>query len=140
MSTKNPVLAGLIACGTVAALVTGCNTSTPDENAEQACAAADAFAAALNDFEDTLTPESTTGEVRAAREEVQRTYQDLVRAGEAVAEDRTEELEGATRELDAAVDDVPDDATLSEAAGSLRNEAAQVDAARDNFVSERGRE
>jgi hypothetical protein len=137
MSTKKPARTGLIAVGVITVLMTGCgDTTSPEEEAQQACAAADSFTAALNNFEENLTPETTTGGARAARDEVQRTYEVLVDEGQDVASDSIQDLEEAMGQLNTAVDNVPDEATLSEAADSLRYEATQVEAARDNVVND----
>lgn len=136
MSTTKPVLAGLMTCGAVAALMVGCSSATPSENTDQACASADAFEAAVNDFTDTLSPGTTAGEVQAAREEVRRTFDDLMEEGGDVVEDKREALNKAVGEFQTAVDGIPDDATLSEGVAALREEAAKVDLTRDEYVAE----
>ena len=41
----------------------GCSNPTPQENVSQACEAADAFGAALQEVRSTLTPEATVDEL-----------------------------------------------------------------------------
>jgi prophage DNA circulation protein len=135
MSKQHPVLVGTAALGVAVGMLTGCSAS-PEENVAKACGASDAFAAALQNFRETLTPDATIEEIRSAREEVSNTYNDLKGATANVAEDRTDALASATDELKAAVDDVPDDATVRQAVTSLKNEAANVEAARKGVASE----
>ena len=136
MSTTKPVLAGLITCAAAAALMVGCSSATPSENTDQACTSAEAFEAAVNNFTETLRPGATADEVQAAREEVRRTFDDLMEEGGDVVEDKREALNKAVGEFQTAVDEVPDGATLSEGVTALREEAAKVDLTRDEYVSE----
>ena len=135
MSKQHPVLTGTAALGLAVGMLTGCSAS-PEENVAKACGASDAFAAALQNFRETLTPDATIEEIRSAREEVSNTYNDLKGATANVAKDRTDALASATDKLKAAVDAVPDDATVPQAVDSLKNEAAKVDTARQGVTSE----
>ncbi|UNK46843.1 hypothetical protein [Arthrobacter sulfonylureivorans] len=135
MSKQHPVLIGTAALGLAVGMLTGCSAS-PEENVAKACGASDAFAAALQNFRETLTPDATIEEIRSAREEVSNTYNDLKGATANVAKDRTDALASATDEFKAAVDAVPDDATVPQAVDSLKNEAAKVDTARQGVASE----
>jgi outer membrane murein-binding lipoprotein Lpp len=118
--------------GAAAALVTGCSSPSPQENVSQACSASEAFGAAVKTFQDTLTTDATVEEVQTAREGVRSTYATLVNEAGDVAQDRMAELATATNELNAAVDAVPSDAALTDALGSLKNEAADVVNARND--------
>ena len=135
MSKQHPVLIGTAALGLAVGMLTGCSAS-PEENVAKACGASDAFAAALQNFRETLTPDATIEEIRSAREEVSNTYNDLKGATANVAKDRTDALASAADEFKAAVDAVPDDATVPQAVDSLKNEAAKVDTARQGVASE----
>ncbi|MEV7646628.1 hypothetical protein [Arthrobacter sp. NPDC089319] len=135
MSKQHPVLLGTAALGLAVGMLTGCSAS-PEENVAKACGASDAFTAALQNFRDTLTPDATIDEIRSAREEVSNTFNDLKGATTNVAKDRTDALASAMDELKAAVDDVPDDATVRQAVTSLKNEADNVKSARDGVASE----
>jgi hypothetical protein len=132
MPKTRPFIAGSLAFGAAAALIAGCGSPSPQENVSQACTASEAFGAALKTFQDTLTTDATVEEVQAAREGVQGTYATLVNEAGDVARDRMAELETATNELNAAVDAVPSDAALSDALGSLKNEATDVVNARND--------
>ncbi|WP_082046308.1 hypothetical protein [Arthrobacter sp. L77] len=150
MPRPRPILAGSIALGIAVAMLTGCNTSTPStstpepsvssskgpEKVSEACTAASDFAAALTDFKQTLAPGVTVEQLDSARDQVVKTYDDLIEASQDVAEDRVNPVRTAKDELVSAVEAVPDDATLSQAAASLRDEAANVQAAVSDLQTE----
>ena len=124
-------------------LLAGCSTPSPPAGTSSAapsvspaCAAADAFADALTGFKDTLKPGATLEQVRAARDQVVKTYDELVDATGDAAKDRVDAVTSAEARFAAAVNDVPDDATLTEAAASLRDEAANVQAALSDLATE----
>ena len=138
MSRPRPILAGPIALGIAAAMLAGCSTSSPgasvssaraQENVSPACAAASAFAAALTSFKQTLKPGVTVGQLDSARDQVKKTYDDLIKASQDVAKDKVDAVKAAEDKFGRAVKAVPDDATLTQAVGSLRDEAADVQAA-----------
>ncbi|WP_104165735.1 hypothetical protein [Arthrobacter sp. SX1312] len=154
MSRSGSILAGFIALGVAVAVLTGCNTSTPGtstpstsipstsassrapENVSEVCTAASDFAAALTAFKQTLTPGVTVEQLDAARDEVVTTYDDLIEASQDVAEDQVGAVRTAKDELVRAVEAVPDDATLSQAIASLRDEAADVQATVSDLQAE----
>ena len=143
MSETRPLLARLSALGAALVLLAGCSTPSPPAGTSSAapsvspaCAAADAFADALTSFKDTLKPGATVEQVRAARDQVVKTYDELVDATGDAAKDRVDAVTSAEARFAAAVNDVPDDATLTEAAASLRDEAANVQAALSDFATE----
>ncbi|BCW66940.1 hypothetical protein NicSoilB4_17030 [Arthrobacter sp. NicSoilB4] len=112
------------------------STSSPQQTVSPACAAADAFAQALTGFKDTLKPGSTLEQVRSARDQVVKTYNDLVSATGSAAQARVDAVKSAEEQFSAAVDDIPDDATLTAAVDSLRDEAANVQAALSDLATE----
>ena len=143
MSKPRAILLGFIALGTTIALLTGCSptsppaatpspavtVSSPPASTSQVCAAIDAHAAALAEFKATLKPDATIEQVRAAQDQVTKTYDDLVKASENLAQQRADAVKAAEAKFNAAVAAVPDDATLTQAADSLRDEASNVEAA-----------
>lgn len=141
MSKPHAIALGFIALGTTAALLTACSpagppattptvtVSSPPASTSQVCAAIDAHAAALAKFKDTLKPDATIEQVRAARDQVTKAYEDLVKAGENLARQRADAVKAAEAKFNAAVAAVPDDATLTQATNSLRDEASNVEAA-----------
>lgn len=132
-----PLFAGAIAFLAAIAFLTGCSTSTntPQQNESQVCAATKAYASALTSFKDTLTPTATVEQVQAARDQVAKAHDDLMKASEAVAKDRVDAVKAAEAKFVAAVRDVPDDATLAQVRSSLRDEAASVQAALSDLGS-----
>ncbi|WP_336715418.1 hypothetical protein [Arthrobacter sp. USHLN218] len=135
MSRTTPILAGAAALGTAVVLLTGCSSS-PQEDVSKACTDAAAFGAALKSFQESLSPDATIDQVKAARDEVEKTHDALADSAEKVAQDRMKALDNAWDGLDKAVKDIPDDATLQQAADSLKNEAADVQTARNDVASE----
>lgn len=138
MSRPRPILAGSIALGFAVAMLAGCSTSSPgasvssaraEENVSQACAAASAYAAALTNFKQTLQPGATVGQLDSARDQVAKTFDDLIKASQDVARDEVDAVKTAEENFERAVNAVPDDATLTQAVASLRDEAANVQAA-----------
>jgi recombinational DNA repair ATPase RecF len=103
--------------------------SSPPASVSEVCAAADAHAAALANFKATLKPDATIEQVHSAQDQVTATYEDLAKASENLAQQRAEAVKAAEAKFNAAVAAVPNDATLAQAAGSLRDEAANVEAA-----------
>ncbi|ASN20179.1 hypothetical protein CGK93_11250 [Arthrobacter sp. YN] len=71
----------------------------------------------------------TIDQLRTARDEVIRTYAVLEKKAESIAADRVAALKAAQRKLEAAVNDVRDQATVPEAVASLKDEAAAVETA-----------
>ena len=124
-----------VALGAAAVLLTGC-APTPQENVNQACASISAYGTALTNFKDTLKPSATVEQVKSARAEVDKTYQEMIKQTQDVAKDRVDAVKTADQNLDKAVKDVPDDATLTQAAASLRDDAAKVQAATSDLRSQ----
>lgn len=134
---------GFIALGTTVALLTGCSpagppaatpsqtmtVSSPPASTSEVCAAIDAQAAALANFKSTLKPDATIEQVRAAKDQVTKAYDDLVKAVGNLAQQRADAVKTAEAKFSAAVAAVPNNATLTQATNSLRDEAANVEAA-----------
>jgi hypothetical protein len=127
------VLAGLVILATAA-----CSSETPEQNTEQACGAAEQLTVALDNFDTTLTPDATVDEVMAARDEVRAAWRDLDAAADDVAQDRGQALDDAWDGLQDSIDDVSGDATISDAAESLRDDAVEVQEARDALAEDLG--
>lgn len=129
------VFAGPLALGAAVALLTSC-APTPQENVSQACAAAGAYAAALTNFKDTLTPSATVEQVQTARDQVTKTYDEMIKQSQDVAKDRADAVKTAQQNLESAVKDVPNDATLKQAANSLRDDTVKLQAAASDLRSQ----
>lgn len=83
----------------------------------------------LRNLKQTLKPGTTVEQVNSARDQVAKTYNRLIKASQDVAKDEVDAVQAAEKNLDRAVKAVPDDATLTQAFGSLRDEATNVQAA-----------
>lgn len=137
MSTPQPVLARMIAIVAAVGLLAGCSTSgsgnspsaSQTKTVSPVCAAAVAFSASLTNFKDTLKPGATIAQIQSAREQIRKSYDDLVNAAGDAAKDRVDAVKAAEAKFTSAVNAVPDDATLTQAVNSLRDEAANVQAA-----------
>ena len=128
MFRTHRAVVGSVALGAAVALLAGC-APTPQENVNQACASISAYGTALTNFKDTLKPSATVDQVKTARAEVDKTYQEMIKQTQDVAKDRVDAVKTADQNLDKAVKDVPNDATLAQAAASLRDEAVKAQAA-----------
>lgn len=133
MRRATSVLAGLMILGTAA-----CSSETPEENTQEACSAAEQLTVALDNFDMTLKPDATVDEVTDAREGVRQAWQELDEAADDVAADRGQALDEAWDDLEQSVDDVSGDATISDAAESLRDDAVEVQEARDALADDLG--
>ncbi|MGO4190202.1 hypothetical protein AB4Y67_00915 [Arthrobacter sp. YAF17] len=100
------------------------------------CAAADAFAEALTGFKNTLKPGATLEQINSALDQVEKTYDDLLSTAGSAAQARVDAVRSAEEQLASAVNDIPDDATLTSAIDSLRDEVATVQAALSDLASE----
>ena len=135
MLKAHRIFVGPVAFGAAVALLTGC-APTPQENVSQACAAASAYAAALTNFKDTLKPTATVEQVKTARDQVAKTYEEMVKQSQDVAKDRADAVKTGQQNLESAVKAVPDDATLTQAANSLRDETVKLQAAASDLRSQ----
>lgn len=143
MSKPHAIVVGSIALATAVVLLTGCGQtsppaatqsptaaiSSPPASVSEVCPAADAHAAALANFKATLKPDATIEQVHSAQDQVTATYEDLAKASENLAQQRADAVKAAEAKFNAAVAAVPNDATLAQAADSLRDEASNVEAA-----------
>lgn len=75
-------------------------------------------------------------QVRAARDQVIKAYNDLAPAVGDVAKTRLSAVKSAADRFAAAVNDIPDDATLAQALDSLSQEAKDVQAALSDLLTE----
>ncbi|MFD2792220.1 hypothetical protein ACFS27_01525 [Promicromonospora vindobonensis] len=133
MRRATGVLVGLMILGTAA-----CSSETPEENTQEACSAAEELTVALDNFDMTLSPDATVDEVMDARESVRQAWQELDAAADDVAQDRGQALDDAWSGLEDSIDDVSGDATIADAAESLRDDAVEVQEARDALADDLG--
>lgn len=77
-----------------------------------------------------MSPSSTVGDFRSAREQVQTTYAAVKESASNVQDARATELERAYQALDQSLQTISDSSTLSQAAASIAPQVAAVEAAR----------
>ncbi len=132
----------MMALGATMALLAGCSSTgagpspSPTPSVSPVCAAADAYSSALTNFKDTLKPGVTVDQIRTARDQVLKAFDDMVSAAGDAAKDRVDAVKTAEQKFTSAVKAVPNDATLSQAVQSLRDEAANVQGAITDLTSE----
>ncbi|WP_256214205.1 hypothetical protein [Arthrobacter sp. ov118] len=90
----------------------------------------------MTNFKDTLKPSSTVEQIQSARDQVRTAYDNLVTAAADAAKGRVDAVKAAEEKFVAAVNAVPNDATVSQAANSLRDEAANVQGALSDLMNE----
>ena len=115
-----------------------CSSETPEENTQQACGAAEQLTVALDNFDTTLTPEASVDEVMAARDQVRQAWSDLDAAADDVAQDRAAVLGDAWDGFQQSVEDLSGDETIADAAESLRDDAVEIQQARDALAEDLG--
>lgn len=158
MSRPQPVPARLITLFAAAVLFTGCSgtatspttsasptTSTSTRagagastqaSTSPVCAAADAFTSALTNFKDMVKPDTTLEQLGAARDQVEKTFDDLIQASGNAAKERVDAVVAAEKEFVSAVNAASDQASVRQAVESLRKEAANVQAAVSDLMAD----
>ncbi len=129
MARIRSLIASVTLCGVLAISLAACSTPTPQDNSAAACDAYDAFVQSVSDAKDSLSTSSTIGEITEARDEVKSSYADLDKALTAVSEDRRATLEDAWASFDDAVAGIDKDLTVPEAASTLTDDLAKIEAA-----------
>ncbi|MFE5335021.1 hypothetical protein ACFQ8E_03815 [Isoptericola sp. NPDC056573] len=120
---------GTTALGATALLLAGCGESSTDamgDDTTQTCEDLSAYTDALRNLAGTLGPDSSVEDVQAARDQAAEAQRTLHESLAEVSDDRTDDVEQAWDALVTAFGQVDDDATLAEAADSLRDEAQGV--------------
>ncbi|MFC7876886.1 hypothetical protein [Isoptericola sp. NPDC057391] len=110
-------------------LLAGCGEASTDamgDNTTQTCERLSAYTDALRDLAGTLGPDATVAEVQAARDQARQAQEALEESISEVSDDRTDDIARAWDALVTAFNEVDDDATLAEAADSLKDEAQGV--------------
>lgn len=115
MRLRSGLLLGLAVILAVSMIViVGCGGSEEDAKAELS-AALDQLETSIAGFQ-TMGADSTVDDIVAARDAVKEDWAAVVEAGKKVDEETTSAAEQAWADVDAAVDSIPKDATIVEAA------------------------
>lgn len=108
-------------------------SSDPAENEAKACDAYASYVGAVAEARVSLSSSSSVGEIRDARDNVAKKYEDLQSAANDVEKDRVKALEESWNNYTDAVDDVNDDATVPQAADEVTPAVDQLEQAQANL-------
>ena len=119
--------------------VAACSDDKPsvEEARLSLCADLDAFRTTVHSLR-ALSGESTLGDFKAARADVQGAWGDVQSSAAEVEDASVDSLEAAYIQLDAAIANIDSDASLVAALGSISSEVAAVDAAWDEYYANAG--
>jgi len=123
------VTVGAAAVGAAALLLAGCGEASTDamgDDTSQTCQDLSAYADAVRNLAGTLGPDASVAEVQAARDQAQEAEEALEESISEVSDDRTDDIAQSWDALVSAFGRVDDDAALSEAAASLKDEVQGV--------------
>lgn len=109
---------------------------TPQETVSAVCASADALAASIDEFRNTLSPEVTIEQIEMARDKVSAAYDVLAAEARDVAQERAGELKTHVEPFQKAVKDVSNGAKVSDAIDSLKSETDAVDSSLGSLANE----
>jgi len=121
-----PLGAAALLC---AGALTACGEESTDamgDDTAEVCHDLAAYRTALQDLGATIGPDATLAEVQTARDQAEAAHETLSESIADVTDDRTDDIRQSWDALVTAFDTVDDDATLGEAATSLRDEAQDV--------------
>jgi hypothetical protein len=131
MDREHPILAAVLIAvvailtfGIVVALVED-DEPTQAQAEEQFCDDVGAYLASLGALRD-VDVNTPIEEFEDAREDVRTTYENMINSAQQLREARIDELEQANANLEAAIGDIDDEATLQQALDSIKDEADQV--------------
>lgn len=132
MAHKFSFTTSFLACGALALSLAACS-STAQENETSACDAYTALVGSVDDARASLSTSSSVGDITDARDEIKTSYENLQTALDKVGKDRSDALASAWGEFDKAVDGIDSDLTVPEAAASLQEEVAGIEAAQQKL-------
>ena len=115
---------------------TGCSSETPEETTDAACSSIEELESAVEEAQAELDEDSTVEEFRAQRDNLEEKVQATLENLGDVQQDRADELDEAYQQLDSSVENLEDDATVTEAAQSLREEVSAIGDARGGVSEE----
>lgn len=116
-------------------LTAACNPITEEEAIAQYCSDLDEFHVALDAVRG-LTTDDTIEEAEVAFKNLDDAYDEVRSSAYTLADVRADVLDEAYEDLDDALRDIEEGQTLNEAAASIQDELANVDAAYDEIYGE----
>jgi hypothetical protein len=126
---RSTLLLGGLVFAVSALIACGGDDESPEEASANLCEDIDAFESTLASFSPQGGGSTTTGELRDLRDELAADLEAVQDSAGDLEQSLIDDLEDAYSDLDAAVEDVSDDATLAEAQASTTEERAGVEAA-----------
>lgn len=115
-------------------LAVSCSNESTQEKTAQLCTDLATLGSAVTNLKN-IDPNSTVGDLRTAEREVKTAFSDVQASARDVQDARLDDLESANNNLDKAIQDVPNDATLQDATISISDEALAVEAAQAQLRS-----
>lgn len=118
-------------------LLISCTSESPqsiEDKKTELCTNLARFKTAVATLKST-SPSSTVGDLKNAQDQVRTTFNDVKSSAQRVQEAKAGELEAAYQNLDKAIQDIPNTATLNQAATSIAPQVAAVEAAQTQLSS-----
>lgn len=118
-------------------LLISCTSESPqsiEDKKTELCTNLARFKTAVATLKST-SPSSTVGDLKNAQDQVRTTFNDVKSSAQKVQEAKAGELEAAYQNLDKAIQDIPNTATLNQAATSIAPQVAAVEAAQTQLSS-----
>ena len=123
----------LVLCVLLAAC--GDDDPSPEEAMANLCTDLSELQSSVQNLEQVRTnPNATVGQLEDARDEVNDQLEDVQSSADDVEEANVDALEDAYGNLDQAIDDIDDDATLADAGQSVEDEIQAVNAAWEQLM------
>jgi 3'-phosphoadenosine 5'-phosphosulfate sulfotransferase len=116
------------------ALALACSGPSSDDAQAALCSNLATFQQSVDKLTN-LNSYSTVGELKAARDDARNSFQAVSQANAAVRNAQVDALVNAYDDLQNAIGDLPDEATVQEAATSLQPQVAAVQSAREQVRS-----
>ncbi|MCI0439730.1 MAG: hypothetical protein L0177_11465 [Chloroflexi bacterium] len=114
------------------ALAVGCSSPSPAEAEAALCNDLALFEQSVGNLTN-ISIHSNVGELKTARNEIQGAFDNLKESAAEVSNDRVDELIDAFENLAVAINNLPNETTIPDAAASLQEEVAAVTAARQGL-------
>ena len=114
--------------------VTGCVSQSLEEAQVDFCQALEAYGEAVQELQN-VNASTTVDELQSARDDVADALEDVISAGGVLREARLRAAENAWEDTQDAIRDISGDATLGEAAATIRGQALKLATEIDRITS-----
>ncbi|QGQ17992.1 hypothetical protein GC089_00335 [Cellulomonas sp. JZ18] len=130
---RRPLVRTVALLAAVTALGACSDGDQPEDKDAAPCAAVEQFGTALDELDATFGGDASADDVREARERADEAQERLADAADEIAQEQREAFDDAWERLDDTLDDAEDGGAAA-AAGTLREQAAEVATARDDLA------